>query len=73
MTAPRWSRRASFGWVLCGYLSAFGVAWASLLFVPEGLDSFWTVAIADLAATLVIFAFSRGLKCSSMYLSLIHI
>jgi steroid 5-alpha reductase family enzyme len=39
----------------------------ALLFVPEDLDPFWSVAVADLAATLVIFAFSRGLKCSSMY------
>ncbi len=67
MTAPRWSRRASFAWWAGCYLAAFAVAWASLLFVPEELDSFWTVAIADVAATLVVFAFSRGLKCSSMY------
>ncbi len=67
MTAPRWSRRASFAWWAAGYLAAFAVAWVSLFFVPEGLDSFWTVAIADIAATFVIFAFSRGLKCSSMY------
>ena len=50
-----------------GYVAAFVVAWVALLFVPEDFDSFWTVAVADLAATLVIFAFSRGLKCSSMY------
>ena len=76
MTAPRWSRRASFAWWAGCYSAAFVVAWVSLLFVPEELDSFWTVAIADVAATLVVFAFSRGLKCSSMYdayLSLIHI
>jgi len=48
-------------------MAAFAVAWVTLLFVPEDLDSFWTVAVADLAATVVIFAFSRGLKCSSMY------
>ena len=67
MTAPRWSRRASFAWLAGGYLAAFAVAWLTLLFVPEDFDSFWTVAIADLVATLVIFSFSRGLKCSSMY------
>jgi steroid 5-alpha reductase family enzyme len=50
-----------------GHAAAFAVAWATLFFVPEDVDSFWTVAVADLAATLVIFAFSRGLKCSSMY------
>ena len=67
MTAPRWSRRASFAWWAGGYVAAFAVAWVTLLFVPEDLDSFWTVAIADVAATFVVFAFSRGLKCSSMY------
>jgi steroid 5-alpha reductase family enzyme len=67
MTPPRWSRRASFAWVAGGHVAAFAVAWLTLLFVPEDFDSFWTVAVADLAATLVIFAFSRGLKCSSMY------
>ena len=67
MTAPRWSRRASFAWVAGCYVAAFAVASVTLLFVPEDLDSFWTVAIADVAATVVIFAFSRGLKCSSMY------
>ena len=67
MTAPRWSRRASFAWVAGCYLAAFAVASVVLLFLPEDLSSFWAVAIADVAATLVVFAFSRGLKCSSMY------
>lgn len=67
MIAPRWSRRASFAWLAGGYATAFAVAWLTLLFVPDDFDSFWTVAIADVAATLVIFAFSRGFKCSSMY------
>lgn len=67
MTAPRWSRRASFAWLVGGYLAALTAAGTALCFVPDGLGSFWTVALADLAATLVIFAFSRGLKCSSMY------
>jgi len=67
VTAPRWSRQASFAWVAAAYLAAFVVAWVTLYFVPDELNSFWRVAIADVAATLVIFAFSRGLKCSSMY------
>ncbi len=67
MSAPRWSRRASFAWVAGCYVLAFAVAWVTLLFVPEDLGSFWAVAIADVAATIVVFAFSRGLKCSSMY------
>ncbi|MGB5683540.1 MAG: DUF1295 domain-containing protein, partial [Polyangiales bacterium] len=66
-TAPRWSRRASFAWVVGCYAAAFAVAWVTLLFIPEDLGSFWAIAIADVAATLVVFAFSRGLKCSSMY------
>ena len=67
MTAPRWSRQASFAWVAGGYVAAFVVAWITVFLVPEDLSPLWTVAIADVAATLVIFAFSRGLKCSSMY------
>jgi steroid 5-alpha reductase family enzyme len=67
MTAPRWSRQASFAWVAGGYVVAFVVAWITVVFVPEDVSPLWTAAIADVAATLVIFAFSRGLKCSSMY------
>ena len=67
MTAPRWSRRASLAWVAGCYLLAFAVAAVTLLFVPEDLNTFWKAAIADVAATFVVFAFSRGLKCSSMY------
>ena len=67
MTAPRWSRQASCAWVAGGYAAAFVVAWITVVFVPEEVSPLWTAAIADVAATLVIFAFSRGLKCSSMY------
>ncbi len=67
MSAPRWSRQASFAWVAGGYVAAFALAWITVVLVPEDLSPLWTVAIADLAATLVIFGFSRGLKCSSMY------
>lgn len=67
MTAPRWSRQASFGWVAGGYVAAFVVAWITVALVPKDMSPLWTVAIADVAATLVIFAFSRGLRCSSMY------
>jgi steroid 5-alpha reductase family enzyme len=65
--APRWSRRASFAWWAGGYVAALAAAGTTLFFVPDDFDSFWAAAVADLAATLVIFAFSRGLKCSSMY------
>ncbi len=67
MNAPRWSRSASFGWVAAGYLSAFAAAAVTVVLLPDDLGPLWSAAIADVAATLVIFAFSRGLKCSSMY------
>ena len=67
MSKPRWSRSASFGWVAGCYVLAFIVAALTLLVVPEDLNTFWRAAIADVAATFVVFAFSRGLKCSSMY------
>jgi len=67
VTAPRWSRRASFAWVVGAYLCAFLAAWVTVAFAPEELSPLWTAFVADLAATFVIFAFSRGLKCSSMY------
>jgi steroid 5-alpha reductase family enzyme len=46
---------------------SFVVAAVTLMFVPEGWNTFWKAAAADVAATFVVFAFSRGLKCSSMY------
>ena len=67
MTEARWSRRASLAWVAGCYVVAFAAAWLTLASLPEGLSTFWSVAIADVAATFVVFAFSRGLKCSSMY------
>ncbi|MEM7137036.1 MAG: DUF1295 domain-containing protein [Myxococcota bacterium] len=67
MSDPRWSRQASFGWVAGGYLAAFAVAWVTVLLVPDDWSVLWTVFAADVAATLVIFGFSRGLRCSSMY------
>jgi len=67
MSAPRWSRRASFAWVAGAYAVALAVASVALLFVPEDWSSFWAVAAADVAATVVVFFFSRALKCSSMY------
>lgn len=67
MAAPRWSRRASFAWVAGAYVVAFGAAALTLIFVPEDWSSFWAVAVADVVATLVVFCFSRALRCSSMY------
>jgi len=67
MKAPRWSRRASFAWVAGAYAAALAAAAVTLLLVPEEWSSFWAVAAADVVATLVVFGFSRGLKCSSTY------
>ncbi len=66
-TEPRWSRRASFAWVAGAYVAAFAAAWVTIELLPEELNTFWRAGIADVVATFVIFAFSRGLKCSSMY------
>jgi steroid 5-alpha reductase family enzyme len=46
---------------------SFVVAAVTMMLVPEGWNTFWKAAVADVAATCVVFAFSRGLKCSSMY------
>ena len=49
------------------YLASFAVAWVCVALLPEELSLLWKTAIADVAATLVIFGFSRGLRCSSIY------
>lgn len=67
MIAPRWSRQASFAWVAGAYLTALVAAAVAAYLVPEGWSSLWAAAVADVVATLVVFAFSRALKCSSMY------
>lgn len=67
MAGPRWSRRASFAWVIGAYVAAFAAAWLTLILLPEDIAPLWAAAVADVAASLVIFAFSRGLRCSSMY------
>lgn len=64
------SRGRSFLWVAVAYLCAGVAAFAvvsspvSLGIAPEALER---AALADLAATVVIFAFSIGLRNSSMY------
>lgn len=59
------TRAASFAWVVVAYGSALIVA-ASVAIGVDG--SLWTrLALADLAATLVVFGFSLGLDNSSVY------
>lgn len=67
MTEARWTRQTSFAWVLAAYAAAIAVGWITIVLLPETVTPFWAAAIADVAATIVIFAFSRGLRCSSMY------
>jgi steroid 5-alpha reductase family enzyme len=63
---PRWSRSTSFVWVLVAYALSFVAALAVARVVGWAVP--WqTVLYADLAATLVVFAFSRALDNSSMY------
>jgi steroid 5-alpha reductase family enzyme len=60
------TRRASLGLVLAAYVSAMAVAVVAAFVVGTGRPLL-TVAVADLAATLVIFVWSRSLNNSSMY------
>ncbi len=67
MAEPRWTRRASFVWVAVAYAVALAAAWVTILLLPDVISPLWSAAIADVVATLVVFAFSRGLACSSVY------
>jgi steroid 5-alpha reductase family enzyme len=68
-------RMASFAWVALAYVVALGVAYAVLVAVrAEGLVSlqgplatYAELAIADVAATFVVFGFSFALRNSSVY------
>ncbi len=74
--SPRGHTRASsFTWVIVAYVVAIGAAIGALVPLREGahlaidgaLGDYAHLAIADVVATLVIFAFSFGLRNSSMY------
>lgn len=67
MPEPRWTRRASFAWVAGAYAAALAAAWVTILLLPDVISPLWSAAIADVVATFVVFAFSRGLACSSVY------
>jgi len=55
-----------FAWIMAAYLAALVVALVALWWSAE-LNSLWRAAIADVCATLVIFAFSRAFANSSFY------
>ena len=62
----RFSRIDSFGIVVGAYLVALVAALWTLAWCDPA-HPFWSVAMADLVATLVIFAFSMKLDNGSMY------
>lgn len=53
--------------VALSYAVALGAAWATVALVPAGWDPIARLALADLAATVAIFAFSRAFDNSSFY------
>lgn len=61
-----WSKRRALGLVALAYVLAIVTGALSLCLVPD-LDPLWQMAVADVVATVVIFAFSLVLKNSSMY------
>ena len=63
---PRWTRTQSFGWVVVAYVVALVAAWLTVRALPE-MRPLWAALIADVVATLVVFAFSRVFSCSSIY------
>lgn len=54
-------------WVIAAYAVAIAAGGVTLTLLPETVTPLWAALIADIVATVVIFAFSRGLRCSSMY------
>jgi steroid 5-alpha reductase family enzyme len=60
------SRTRAFGWILLCYAVALVVGVGAWLATPQ-LDPFVRVAVADVAATLAVFVFSRIFDNSSFY------
>jgi len=59
---------ARFAWIYLAYLLAIGVAWLTVVFAPESWSHPIALALAaDVAATVVIFAFSLAFRNSSFY------
>ncbi|MEM7219393.1 MAG: DUF1295 domain-containing protein [Pseudomonadota bacterium] len=53
-------------WIIVAYAAAIAVAFG-VAAIAEGFGSLWAAALADVAATLVIFAFSVGFRNASFY------
>lgn len=55
-----------FAWIVAAYATALLAAWAAVQLFADALP-LWRAAYADIAATLVIFAYSRVFDNSSFY------
>ena len=69
MSSPVVNNRpwGGFAWVTLAYVVAIAVAGLTLRFLPTDWHVMSRMAVADLAATIVVFVFSRGLNNSSLY------
>lgn len=61
------SLAASFAWIVAAYAVALLVAAVVAVALPAGVPLWQRVALADVAATVAVFAFSVGLDNSSAY------
>lgn len=64
---PRYSRSTSLLIVTAAYVVCLGAGYASLLIGSARLSPLWNMFVADVVATLVIWAFSLLLRNASMY------
>src|SRR4051812_21507473 len=60
-------RLPSFLWVFVAYAAGLAAAWLTPRFLSPSLHPLWTVAVADVAATVVVFAFSVAFDNTSVY------
>ncbi len=69
MSAPVVAHRpwGGFAWVTLAYIVAIAVAAMTLRFLPLEWHPLSQIAVADVAATIAVFAFSRGLNNTSLY------
>ena len=65
-TEAQISRGRDFAWIGAAYATALAAAAVTVLLMPQ-LSPLWQAAAADVAATLVIFAFARAHDNSSFY------
>lgn len=60
-------RLPSFFWIFVAYAAGFAAAWLTPRFLSPGLHPLWTVAAADVVATVVVFGFSVVFDNTSVY------